>query len=252
MRSLRVFFRLTALVIFTVVMYCALLVTSLLHLGAAARRHTWRDRLFAYWARVAGRLLGMRTSVEGPVPQAPSFVVTNHLGYVDILLLAQCLPGVFVAKAEVASWPLLGPLVRSAGTIFIDRTSPRDLVAANQAIEAALDQGHSVILFAEGTSSGGETVMPFKPSLLQIPASLNLPVYYAAIAYQTPVGEASAANAVCWWGDMDFFGHFMALLRLPAFEAYLRFGEQPVADTDRKALARRLRNSIMAEQVPVF
>ena len=252
MRSLRAVFRLVALFVFTAIMYGVLLATSLLFFGSETRRHAWRERLFTCWARIASRILGMRTEIDGPVPTAPCFVVTNHLGYVDVLLLAQRLPAVFVAKAEVADWPLVGRLVRSAGTIFIDRSSSRSLVAANQDIEAALSAGQSVVLFAEGTSSRGATVLPLKPSLLQIPASLNLPVYYAAIAYQTPVGEASAANAVCWWGDMDFFGHFMDLLKLPSFDAYLRFGEQPLADTDRKALARRLRDSIVAEQVPVF
>ncbi len=252
MKSLRAAFRLTGLSVFTALMYCTLLVTTVLFFRNAARRRAWRNGLFARWARVAGRLIGMRTHIEGPVPQPRSFVVSNHLGYVDILLLGQCLPAVFVSKAEIADWPLLGRLVRSAGTIFVNRSSRRDLVAANHAIEAALDAGHSVILFAEGTSSSGATVMPLKPSLLQVPASLNLPVYYAAIAYQTPVGEAAAANAVCWWGDMAFPGHFMTLLKLPFFDAYLRFGEQPVTDSDRKALARRLRESIVAEQVPVF
>jgi 1-acyl-sn-glycerol-3-phosphate acyltransferase len=163
---------------------------------------------------------------------------------VDVVLLASRLDAVFVSKAEVKGWPGIGLLCRTAGTVFVDRTSRRDLLRANARIAEYLGSGHGIVLFPEGTSSDGTAVGPFRPSLLALPAERGLPVHCASISYRTPPGWPPAGLAVCWWGDMSFGGHILDLLRLPFFEARLRFRPEAIADADRKRLAAELHSAV--------
>jgi len=193
----------------------------------------------------------MRVTTEGAPPRAPFFLVTNHLSYTDVVLLASQLDCIFVAKREVQAWPFLGALTASVDSIFLDRENLRDILRVNDEIEHALERGDGIVVFAEGTSSRGETVLPLRPSLLELPARKDLPVRYASISYRTPEGAPAADRAVCWWGDMTFPGHFFRLLKLPYFEAQVVFGEKAIQEADRKQLARRLHQAISERFVPV-
>lgn len=217
----------------------------------ASSRSRWRNRIFRCWARAVTTIVGMRITVEGTAPSEPCFLVSNHLSYVDIVLLASQVDCLFIAKKDVRNWPLIGPMAESMNTIFVNRESRRDLLRANTLVDNALRRGESVVLFAEGTSTRGETVLPFKPSLLDAPARMNIPVSYASITYRTPDGEIPADRSVCWWGDMTFSGHFFDLLKLPEFYAQLTFGSRPIRDTNRKQLAHKLHESIINQFEPV-
>jgi 1-acyl-sn-glycerol-3-phosphate acyltransferase len=103
-----------------------------------------------------------------------------------------------------------------------------------------------VVFFAEGTTSRGESILPFKPSLLEVAAQSGVPVHYATLAYRTPEGEPPASQAVCWWADAPFTPHALRLLALPRAEARLAFGPGPIVDADRKRLATRLREAMEA------
>ncbi|HWS71209.1 MAG TPA: lysophospholipid acyltransferase family protein, partial [Thermoanaerobaculia bacterium] len=148
------------------------------------------------------------------------------------------LEAVFVAKADIRSWPLLGGLASSTGTIFIDRGSRRDTLRVGATIERALANGRAVVVFPEGTSTDGAAVLPFKSSLLDVAARNALPVHYATIGYS--IAEAA-------WGDDEPFGrHAWRLLQQPRIEATLRFGAAPVVSDDRKELARELWERVSA------
>ena len=208
-------------------------------------RMSWRCFMFRRWAQWVSRILGIRLQIVGTPPKPPFFLVTNHLGYLDIVLLASQLNTRFLGKLDVAGWPLLGPLGRCMGTVFIDRTSRRDLLRVNDELEhIVIREREGVVAFPEGTSSGGWDVLPFKPSILDFAARLEYPVHFASISYQTPRGEPHASEAVCWWGDMSFRGHFFNLLRLSAIDSKLVFGPNPIRASDRKTLASRLRESV--------
>ena len=111
------------------------------------------------------RLLGYRPTYGGDAPRG-GLLVSNHLSYLDVIVLAARAPLVFVAKRELRGWPGLGLLIGLSGTIFIDRGRRNDVTRAGSELEAALEQGVTVCLFAEGTSSDGATVLPFRSSLL--------------------------------------------------------------------------------------
>ncbi len=217
--------------------------------AGAARR--WRGRNLSGWARAVARIAGMRIDARGEPPRPPFLLVSNHLGYVDVVALAARADCIFVAKSEVARWPFIGLICRTLGMIFIDRGRRRDIPSALRRIERALGRGSGVVIFAEGTSTAGEAVAPFKPSLLEFAARRRVPVHYASVSYRTPPTEAPARTAVCWWDDMTFPGHLYRMFQLPRFEADIRFGERPILENDRKVLAERLWTAVNAQFIPV-
>lgn len=214
------------------------------------RGERWRAFIFRLWGRVALVFFGVVLEVEGTAPEPPFFLVTNHLSYVDIPLLASRLDTVFVAKSEVASWPVVGTLCRAMGTVFIDRGSRRDVVRVIGRMRRRLEARHGVIVFPEGTTTDGLCVRPFLPSLLEAPVRLGHPVAWATLSYRTVDGDPPASLAVCWWGGMTLGDHLLRLLGLRRIEARLRFGAQPVTATHRKQLAEELRARIVADLFP--
>ncbi|HEY0385091.1 MAG TPA: lysophospholipid acyltransferase family protein, partial [Pyrinomonadaceae bacterium] len=214
-------------------------------------KRRWRSYIFRRWAQSVAFIAGMKISVQGAPPSPPFLLVSNHLSYMDIVALAAHVDCTFVAKSEVGNWPVIGLLCRSMRTIFINRKLRSDIPRALAAIRLALKQGSGIVLFAEGTSTAGAAVAPFKPSLLELAARSRMPVHCASLSYLTPTGAPPAASAVCWWGDMTFPGHLFRLLGLRSFEAELIFGAQPVQAADRKVLSHRLWAAVSAQFSPV-
>jgi 1-acyl-sn-glycerol-3-phosphate acyltransferase len=143
-------------------------------------------------------------------PPAGGLLVSNHLSYLDILVISSLWPAVFVAKKEVQAWPVLGWFAVMAGTIFVDRERRSHTDEIARQIEAALNKGALVVLFPEGTSSGGHTVLPFKSSLLA-PAVQSVHLLTAAlIEYELEDGDVS--EEVCYWKDMTLVPHLLNLL----------------------------------------
>lgn len=217
---------------------------------SAPKRAAWQQACFRTFCRGTLRILGVRMVVEGVRPEPPFLLISNHLGYLDVPVLGSLSGGRFVAKREVASWPWLGSIVAGAGTLFVDRARHRDLLRANQIIAESIQSGDGIILFPEGTSSSGATVLPFRPSLLQVPADQAIPVHYASITYRTPPGCPPASEAVCWWGGRPFADHVPRLFMLPHIECRVRVGPQPVSGSNRKDLAQRLHDAVLDQFIP--
>jgi 1-acyl-sn-glycerol-3-phosphate acyltransferase len=216
-------------------------------LAALARRSgDWAPFMLTAWARTTAAILCLRVETAGRPPTPPFFLVANHLGYVDAILLASRFPVRFVARADVRHWPVFGRIADQAGTLFVERTRRRAVVPTAAAMEAVLAGGGNLVLFPEGTSSDGAAVLPFHSALLAPAASTAQPVSYAALGYATPPGQPPAADRVCWWGDMTFGDHFLGLLGLTSVRGWIRFGPGPVTDRDRKALAARLEAGVRA------
>lgn len=250
MSHLRALLRLVVFFVFSVLCYASLLVRELARLASPRAARRIHEAIVRGWARGCTRLLGVRVAVHGPVPQAPYYLVCNHLSYLDIVVLMSVVPATFVAKSEVARWPFLGRLARGANTIFIHRGQRSDVVRVNQEIAAILEGGGGILVFPEGTSSRGTEVLPFRSSLLDPAVRIGHPVAFASLAYQTPEGWPAASESVCWWGDMTFPGHFYGLLQLPRVEASLRFGEETVTADGRHELARRLQHAVSDQFTP--
>jgi 1-acyl-sn-glycerol-3-phosphate acyltransferase len=216
------------------------------------KKINWRQAIFGWWTASFVRISKMRVEVVGEPPRPPFFLVANHLSYTDIGALRYAAKGVFVAKAEVKGWPVAGPIVRDMGTVFIDRRNRRDIPRAGKEILERLEQGEGVIVFPEGTSTKGETVLPFNSSFLQFAAEGDVPVSYASLSYRTDEGLPPASNYVCWWEDISFFAHLWRLFKLPRYTAIVTFGEEPITNHDRKALAAELRQRVADNFEPVL
>jgi 1-acyl-sn-glycerol-3-phosphate acyltransferase len=202
-------------------------------------RTVWLHR----WSRFACYVLGIRVATHGSMPQA-GLLVCNHLSYLDIVTLSSIEPCVFVAKRDVAAWPLFGWLARGAGTIFVDRKKRFCSPAAVDYIREAIKNGSVVVLFAEGTSSDGSTVLPFKSALLESAVQLGCPVATAAISYGLDHG--SVADEVCYWRDMTLVPHLLNLFFKREIRSSCVFSPPKIRFGDRKRIANELREEVMS------
>ena len=229
----------------------ALLPTILRPESAAVARARARRRVKRVWGRGVLRTMGVRVATEGQPPPRGALVVSNHLGYLDIPVLDSVTPMVFVARADLRRWPFWGPMATVGGTIYVDRATKRDVLRVRAEMRAALARGENVVVFPEATSTGGETMLPFKPALLADAAAHGDPVYWMTLSYRTPPDGPAARDRVCWWGDMTFAPHVLRLLALRRVDCTVRFGTAPVRLGDRKALAVELRRRMLAGFEPV-
>jgi 1-acyl-sn-glycerol-3-phosphate acyltransferase len=250
-RHLRAILRLVALWSVTVGIFLAGLGTKLVEVFSPSTGAWLHAHGLRLWARTAVALLGMQLEVRGTPPASPSLLVANHLSYVDILLLATQTNALFVAKSEIAAWPIIGLFCRSVHTVFLDRKRKRDLPRAIKEITAALQKGRTVVLFPEGTSSAGALVLPFKSSLFEAATRAGVSVSWASLTYHTFEEKWPASHTVCWWGEMTFIPHLYALLQLPGFQATVTFNDAPLATTDRKTLAARAWVGVAGRFTPV-
>ena len=195
------------------------------------------------WSRFACRVMGIRITTSGAMPPS-GLLVSNHLSYLDVLVLSSIRPCVFVAKRDVAAWPFFGWLARAAGTIFVDRKNRLSSPAVVDLVRATLASGSVVVLFPEGTSSDGSTVLPFKSALLESAVQLRCPVASASIQYA--LDDGSVADEVCYWGDMTLVPHLFNLFFKREIRAKYSFSSAKVRAGNRKEIARELRDEIVS------
>lgn len=251
MASLRMIYRFLLFVLVSSLYYVGLIGGQVLWMRSKAQRLAWRKVCLNGWARAVNIVLKARVVTSGPIPQAPFFLVSNHLSYIDIIIFASVLDCVFVSRGDVVSWPGIGILAKSVGTIFLDRENRHDIPRVISLIDQKLAEGLGVIVFPEGTSSKGDKVLPFKTSLLEPAARAGYPVSYASIAYETPPDQPPAYQVVSWWGDSTFVPHLLGLLKVREFTAYITFGDHAIQAEDRKVLARNLWDAVNSCFVPM-
>jgi lyso-ornithine lipid O-acyltransferase len=229
-------------------------------LGALRSRH-WGPASATYY-RLLARLLCIRIITRGAqVAGRPVLIVSNHVSWVDIVVLAAIAPMVFVAKREVASWPLIGWAARVQKVVFVDRGRRQQTPDSVKAIAERLADGHAVVLFAEGTSGDGNRVLPFRSALVgAVEAACTeaglgeVLLQPMSICYTAQNGLPMARNdqpLVAWYGDLDFFPHFADFIKRGAVDVTVSFGD-PVAaaaGADRKALTQELEATVRAMMV---
>jgi len=151
---------------------------------------------------------------------------------------------VFVAKRDVASWPLFGSLAHAAGTIFVERERRFSSNKAVDLISETIAVSAVVVLFPEGTSSDGSTVLPFKSALLESAVQLRSPIAAASIDYSLDNG--SVADEVCYWRDMTLVPHLLNVLFKREIRANYSFSPAKVRSGNRKEIARELRDEVVS------
>ena len=194
------------------------------------------------WCGKAINRLGIKLHVQGRPPEA-GLIVSNHLSYLDIFAFGSVMPCVFVSKSEVRNWPVFGMLTTMAGTVYIDRTRRSDTRNANDGIRRALEQDLRVVVFPEGTSSDGSSVLPFYTSLFEPAIECGTPIIAAHITYALQDGDVG--RDVAYWGDMTFFPHLLKLLSKRGLSVTVTFSEQSRTFADRKTAALEMREEIV-------
>lgn len=194
-----------------------------------------------FWARNLLRIMRIEVQWEG-MPPSRGLMVSNHLGYVDVLVYGSICPLIFLSKAEVRSWPITGPLTRCAGTLYIWRQNKSDVKRLGDDMKPVVEAGMVVVLFLEGTSSDGGEVLPFRSSLLAPAEEHGWPVTPAWIHYALPDG--TKAEHVAYWGDATFFTHFVKLMSVKRVRAHAHFGTPIMEKLGRKELAQELRTKV--------
>ena len=202
-----------------------------------AARATWLQRT----ARAHLKIFSGFVDVSGAIPTS-GLLVSNHLSYLDIVVICSITPTVFVSKAEVQHWPVFGWLATLGGTIFIQRERRLDVGEVNNEIEKALADGALVVIFPEGTSSNGETILPFRAPLLEPALRGKYEISLACLRYELDDGDPK--TEVCYWGDHSFFSHLLNLLGKKSVRVKLCFGRFNRTTDNRKELAQQLHAAV--------
>lgn len=203
-----------------------------------------------YWHRAVCALFNIRVEIEGERVQGRQVVLaSNHISYLDIEALSSVTPWSFVAKAQVASWPLFGTLARLQQTAFTSR-SRFDAMKDRDTLSSMLTAGKNLIIFPEGTSSNGGTILPFRSSLLG--AAYGYAVQPVTIAILEtngrPATDDAARDLYAWYGDQTLLPHLWRFANSSG--AKLRIIFHPVIEPsevgDRKALAQLCETAVRA------
>lgn len=235
----------------------------LVHLGLSIcgrpRRWRWISRLInRNFAAMLKTILNIRVGVDGEAQSMESggcLIVSNHLGYVDGIVLGSIFPVIYVSKKEVRRWPLIGQWTALCGTIFIDRKRKDKIPLLVGEIARKLSQKANVLMFPEGTSTNGKGLLPFQSAPFAAPIRAGAAIVPVTLTYQRishqPLSNQNK-DLIYWYGDMEFLGHFWNLLTVQSIEVLVKI--HPKIDTSRyqndssgrKALSQACYESVSA------
>jgi lyso-ornithine lipid O-acyltransferase len=203
-------------------------------------------------------LLGVRIRVKGQrIREHPLLIVSNHVSWLDISVITAQAPVVFVAKREIASWPLFGLLAKLQRSVFVDRSRRHKTQEVNSEIAQRLTEGDPVVLFGEGTSSDGNRVLPFRTALIGAARDALADAEHVkrvwiqplSIAYTRllglPIGRLHRPR-VAWYGGTALWPHLLGIARSGSIDVVVSWGEPLCFEetSDRKTVARQLETSV--------
>jgi 1-acyl-sn-glycerol-3-phosphate acyltransferase len=217
-----------------------------------------RGRVSVFYYGFLCRLLGFRVRVVGePVLDRPALMIGNHTSWADILVIGSVAPVAFVAKSEVRRWPVVGPIAYLQRTVFVDRKRRQQTGEAINDMVQRLTENVPVVLFAEGTSSDGNHVLPFRSALVGAVRDASehaalkdrvviqpLSICYTGVQ-GLPLGRQHR-YLTAWYGDLDLMPHLKEIIRRGAIDAVVTFGAPfaAQAETDRKILTKSLEDTV--------
>lgn len=235
----------------------------LIHLAAAALgpSRRWRaiSRLTRIFASLLCSILSIRITIEGEqdrLEAGGSLILSNHLGYIDGVVLGSIFPVIYVSKKEVRGLPVIGQWIALCGTIFVDRKAKDKILLLVEAITGKLRQGANVLVFPEGTSTNGETLLPFQSAFFAAPLRARCTLVPVTLTYERvnhrPLSKDNR-DLIYWYGDMEFVSHFWSLLALRSIEVLVHIHPEietaPYKNTSlsRKQLSQACYNVIAGD-----
>ncbi|MFM8575609.1 MAG: lysophospholipid acyltransferase family protein, partial [Limnohabitans sp.] len=201
------------------------------------RVQVWALQLLALW--------GIHLKVLGqPVRSGPALIVSNHISWLDILVIHAARYCRFVSKSDIRGWPIIGALATGAGTLYIERTSRKDALRMVHDMAHAMQEGDVVAVFPEGTTSDGLDLLPFHANLIQSAIAAEVPVQPMSLQFvDARTGERTLAP--CYIGDDTLLASVWRTLTAPPIHALVHFGEPQWAEgRDRRQWAAALRQSV--------
>jgi 1-acyl-sn-glycerol-3-phosphate acyltransferase len=200
----------------------------------AVKRPATREQRAEWLHRFCARALkgmGIEIDVVGEFPKRGA-LISNHLSYLDIVVFAALHPCVFVSKAEIERWPVVGWMTTMSGTVYVARGHGGSALKARAGMQAALDAGLPVVFFPEGTTSNGQGLLKFHSGLLAQVAQGHSPVTAAYLRYsfvEENEPGVSVENDVCYWGNRNMLAHIFKFLGLRGVRAKARFANGQIA-----------------------
>jgi 1-acyl-sn-glycerol-3-phosphate acyltransferase len=185
-----------------------------------------------------GTHLHLEVCVQGPVPDEPCVIVSNHMSYLDPLAIGQVLPLSAIAKSEIAKWPALGGALEELGIVFVERGNARSGAVTLRKAMRLLRAGVAVLVFPEGTTTFGDDVLPFSRGAFGVARLMRVPVVPATLRYES--------SEACWVGSASLLPHVMKLHRQNEVRAALTFGPRldPMTFPNAASLAAATRQHI--------
>jgi 1-acyl-sn-glycerol-3-phosphate acyltransferase len=208
-----------------------------------------RHQRIQWWSAGVLRHMGLTLHVQGTARPGPNLLVANHVSWLDIAALHAAAPHArFVSKADVLKWPLLGWLIRGAGTLFIERERKRDAVRVVHAMAESLRAGDTVAVFPEGTTGTGPEVLPFHANLLQAAIATETPIQPAVLRYADD--RHAFSPAVEYTGDTSLLQSLWRVATAGGLTVHVEIlAAHDTAHADRRALALMLRDTV-AQRLP--
>ncbi len=201
------------------------------------RVQAWALQLLALW--------GIHLKVLGqPVVSGPALIVSNHISWLDILVIHAARYCRFVSKSDIRGWPIIGALATGAGTLYIERSSRKDALRMVHDMADAMREGDVVAVFPEGTTSDGLALLPFHANLIQSAIAAEVPVQPMSLQFvDARTGELTLAP--CYIGDDTLLGSVWRTLTASPIHAVVHFGEPQRAEgRDRRQWAAELRQTV--------
>jgi lyso-ornithine lipid O-acyltransferase len=187
-------------------------------LCSANQAKSKRNALKTHWLKRFSAIVNLRITKEGELSEQGALFVSNHISWLDIIVIGQYLPAYFVAKSDILSWPIIGYLSRQGGTIFIRRGDKKHIKATTEKMVWLLKQSSNIIAFPEGTTTRGDEVLGFHASLFQPALLTRSAIQPVALQYQGVAREHAP-----FIGDDDFIPHLINMLSLDKVEVRVCF-----------------------------
>ena len=203
-----------------------------------------RGALKIHWLKLFSLMMRLSVTKVGELPKEAALLVSNHISWLDIIVIGQFLPAYFVAKSDILSWPIIGYLSIQAGTIFIRRGDKKQIKLTTEKMAWVLKQNSHIVAFPEGTTTQGDNVLGFHASLFQSAILTKSAIQPVVLRY-----EGKAKQQAPFIGDDSFIPHLMKMLSLDEIDVQVCF--LPLissSGSDRHSVCNQAR-AMIAEEV---
>jgi 1-acyl-sn-glycerol-3-phosphate acyltransferase len=266
----RVFLRLTGIVLWAALILAAMTCTIPVAWFSPRGAQRLRKRISYAWLRGGLALLGTRVTVRGTPPAEPFFLIGNHISWMDFFVTNTLVDAVCVSDVIASDVPIIRFLLKGMDLIIVTRTREK-LVETNELMVRAMEAGKSIIMAPEATVSPGRRVCHFHSGLFESAVRVGRPVHYASLTVRTPHGWPPPTRSILahdpvlpikdptpeeselmrYQNERGFLRYFLGLLSLPWHEYIVTFAPEPIVGTDRKQLAKDLRQAVESIFTPV-